>query len=130
MVDWDYKGDKVDRINQQKRLIVMHVRNVDEKLKNYIVDIVFATRDLEKYNLGDLKDFVQYGGSPRATIYLTKASQAHAFMRGRGYVIPEDIKAVGHDVLRHRIIPSYEAEAEGITTEDLIDKIFDEIEVP
>lgn len=103
---------------------------IDEKLKNYIIDIVFATREPEKYNLSDFKDLIAYGASPRASINLTKAACAHAFIRGRGYVIPEDIKLVGLDVLRHRVIPTYEAEAENITSEDIIKKIFDEIEVP
>jgi MoxR-like ATPase len=103
---------------------------VDEKVKDYIVNIVFASREPEKYGLGELKDLIAYGASPRATIYLNLAAKAHAFMKGRGYITPEDIKAIGHDVLRHRIIITYEAEAEEITPDDIVSKIFDAIEVP
>jgi MoxR-like ATPase len=102
---------------------------VDEKIKDYILNIVFATRAPEEYNL-DLKDLIAYGASPRASIYLNLASKAHAFLKGRGYVTPEDVKAIGMDVLRHRVIVTYEAEAEEITSEDIVKKVFDEIEVP
>lgn len=103
---------------------------VDEKIKNYIIDLVFATRDPESYGLDELKGLIEYGSSPRASIYLTTASRAHAFLRRRGYVTPEDVKSVGMDVLRYRIIITYEAEAEEITSEDIIQKIFNKIEVP
>jgi len=103
---------------------------VDEKVKNYIVDIVFATREPENYNLKDLKPLIAYGASPRATIYLTLASKAYAFLQGRGYVTPEDVKIIGLDVLRHRVLLSYEAEAEEMTSEDIIKQIFDGVEVP
>ncbi|MBN1823446.1 MAG: MoxR family ATPase [Endomicrobiales bacterium] len=103
---------------------------VDEKVKNYVVDIVFATRKPEDYNLKDLKALISYGASPRATINLTLAAKAYAFLQGRGYVTPEDIKTIGPDVLRHRIIVSYEAEAEEMTSEDIIKQIFDGVEVP
>jgi MoxR-like ATPase len=103
---------------------------VDPKVEDYIVSIVFATREPEKYNLNDLKDLIAYGASPRATIFLTRVARAHAFIRGRGYVTPEDIKSVGVDVLRHRVLLTYEAEAENITSEDIIQKIFDSVEVP
>ncbi len=103
---------------------------MDEKLEKYILDIVFATREPQQYKLGELKDLIQYGASPRATIYLTLAAKAYAFTQGRGYVTPQDIKSIGLDVLRHRVIVSYEAEAEEKTSEDIIKKIFDEIEVP
>jgi len=103
---------------------------VDEKIKNYIIDLVFATRDPESYGLDELKGLIEYGSSPRASIYLTTASRAHAFLKRRGYVTPEDVKSVGMDVLRHRIIITYEAEAEEITSEDIIQKIFNKIEVP
>ncbi len=108
------------------------VKNVyiDEKIKNYIVNIICATRDPEAYKLKNLKGLIMYGASPRATIYLNIASKAYAFMRGRGYVIPDDIKAIGLDILRHRVIVTYEAEAEEMTSEDIVKKIFDEIEVP
>ncbi|MFA5388156.1 MAG: MoxR family ATPase [Candidatus Omnitrophota bacterium] len=102
---------------------------MDEKIKDYIVNIVYATRLPEDYKL-NIKNFIAYGASPRASIYLNIASKAHAFIRGRGYVIPEDIKAVGMDILRHRVIVTYEAEAEEMTSEDIVKKIFDEIEVP
>ena len=104
--------------------------HMDEKIKDYILDIVFATRNPEKYGIKELKGMIAYGASPRASIYLTVTSKAYAFIKRRGYVIPEDIKSIGYDVLRHRIIPTYEAEAEGLTTDDIIRKIFDEVEVP
>ncbi|MBF0484194.1 MAG: AAA family ATPase [Candidatus Omnitrophica bacterium] len=103
---------------------------VDEKVQKYIVDIVDATRSPEKYKLNDLKGLIQYGGSPRATINLTIASKAYAFLQGRGYVTPQDVKSIGMDVLRHRIIVTYEAEAEEKTSEDIVTRIFNEIPVP
>ncbi len=103
---------------------------VDDKVKDYIVNIVFASREPEKYGLADLKDLIAYGASPRATIYLNLAAKAHAFLKGRGYVTPEDVKAIGHDVMRHRILVTYEAEAEEITSDDIVTKIFDAVEVP
>jgi len=102
---------------------------IDEKIKDYIVNIVCATRDPKKYGL-DLGNFISYGASPRATIYLTLAAKAHAFIQQRGYVTPQDVKSIGPDVLRHRIIVSYEAEAEDKTSEDIIKTVFDNIEVP
>jgi MoxR-like ATPase len=102
---------------------------MDEKVKDYIVNLVFATRDPKAYKL-DLEQFIQYGASPRATIYLTVAAKAHAFLQGRGYVTPQDVKTIGMDVLRHRVIISYEAEAEDMASEDVIQKIFDHVEVP
>ena len=103
---------------------------MDEKIEKYILDIVFATREPEKYRLDGLAKLIQYGASPRASIYLTVASKAYAFLNGRGYVTPQDIKSIGPDILRHRIIVSYEAEAEEKTSEDVIKRIFEEIEVP
>ncbi len=103
---------------------------IDEKIKDYIVDIVFATREPENYGLNDLSGLIEYGSSPRASIYLVLASKAQAFLRRRGYVTPEDVKEIGMDVLRHRVIVTYEAEAEEITSEDIIKRIFDHIEVP
>ena len=103
---------------------------MDEKIEKYIVDIVEATRFPERYHMLELKGLIQYGASPRATINLAIASKAYAFLQGRGYVTPQDIKSIGMDVLRHRVIVSYEAEAEEKTSEDLIQKIFDSIEVP
>jgi MoxR-like ATPase len=102
---------------------------IDDKVKDYIVDIVCATRDPEAYKL-PLKGLIQLGASPRATIALTLASKAYAFMRGRGYVTPQDVKTIGMDVLRHRVAVTYEAEAEDKTSEDVIQKIFDELPVP
>lgn len=103
---------------------------VDEKVKDYIINIVFATREPAKYGLGELTDLIAYGASPRASIYLNLAAKAHAFLKGRGYITPEDIKAIGYDVLRHRIIITYEAEAEEIDSDKIVAKIFDTIEVP
>ena len=103
---------------------------LDEKLEKYILDIVFATREPKKYKLDELSGLIQYGASPRATIYLALAAKAYAFTQGRGYVSPQDIKTIGPDVLRHRVIVSYEAEAEEKTSEDIIKKIFSEVEVP
>jgi len=102
---------------------------IDDKIKDYIIDIIFATRDPKAYNL-KLKEFIEYGASPRATIYLTLAAKAHAFVRGRGFVTPQDVKSIGMDVLRHRVIITYEAEAEEMTPEDIVQKIFDNVEVP
>ena len=102
---------------------------IDEKVKDYIVDIVCATREPEKYGI-KLGNFINYGASPRATIYLALAAKAHAFIQQRGYVTPQDVKSIGYDVLRHRVIISYEAEAEDKTSEDIIKTIFDNIEVP
>ena len=103
---------------------------IDEKIERYIVDIVFATRDPESYGLKDLKPLIAYGASPRASIYQAKASKAHAFLRHRGYVTPEDVRAIGMDVLRHRVIVTYEAEAEEIAPEDVVRKVLNNIEVP
>ncbi|MHC4544586.1 MAG: AAA family ATPase, partial [Planctomycetota bacterium] len=102
---------------------------IDEKIKDYIVDIVFATREPDKYGI-KMANFISYGASPRATIYLAIAAKAHAFIQQRGYVTPQDIKSIGPDILRHRLIVSYEAEAEDKTSEDIIKTIFDNIEVP
>jgi MoxR-like ATPase len=102
---------------------------VDDKLKDYMVDLVIATRRPEEYNI-EITDYIQYGASPRATIFLSLASRAYAFLQGRAYVTPQDIKAVAPDVLRHRIILTYEAEAEDITTDQIIGQVFDSVEVP
>jgi MoxR-like ATPase len=102
---------------------------IDDRVKDYIVNIVFATREPERYNL-KIRDYIQFGGSPRATISLAMAAKAHAFMEGRGFATPQDVKSIGEDVLRHRLIVSYEAEAEDITSEQLIQKIFETIPVP
>ncbi|QWR76412.1 AAA family ATPase [Candidatus Magnetomonas plexicatena] len=103
---------------------------MDEKIEKYIVDIVFATRKPQDYKLADLSGLIQYGASPRATIYLALASKAAAFMQGRGFVTPQDVKTIGHDVLRHRVVVSYEAEAENVTSDDIVRRIFEEVAVP
>ncbi|MCQ2272341.1 MAG: MoxR family ATPase [Bacteroidales bacterium] len=103
---------------------------IDEKIANYIADIVFATRYPEEFNLGQFKNMISYGASPRATINLALAAQAYAFIKRRGYVIPEDIRAICHDVMRHRIGLSYEAEAENVTTDNIISEILNTVEVP
>jgi MoxR-like ATPase len=102
---------------------------IDEKLQDYIVEVVFATREPKVFGI-DMEHLIHFGASPRASIYLNQAARAYAFLQGRGYVTPQDIKSIGRDVLRHRIIVSYEAEAENLTTDDIITKIFDNIEVP
>jgi MoxR-like ATPase len=102
---------------------------IDDRVKDYIVDVVFATREAATYNLR-LEGLIRYGASPRATIYLALGARAHAFLNGRGYVTPQDVKSVGADVLRHRIIVSYEAEAEGVTSETIIERIFAGLPVP
>lgn len=107
----------------------MHQVYMDEKVKRYIVDIVCATREPKKFNL-DLSGLISYGASPRATIYLNLAARAHAFLRGRAYVTPDDVKIVGPDVLRHRVILSYEAEAEELNSDDIVSRIFNGVEVP
>jgi MoxR-like ATPase len=103
---------------------------VDEKVKEYIVDIVFATREPAKHGLKDLAPLVEYGASPRASIALNLAARAHAFLRHRGYVTPEDVKAIGPDVLRHRLVLTYEADAEEVTSEQVVKRVFDVVEVP
>ena len=102
---------------------------VDEKLQDYILEIIFATREPKVFGI-DIEELIQYGASPRASIYLNQAVKAYAFLQGRGYVVPQDIKTVGLDILRHRVILSYEAEAEDLTSDDIINKIFENIEVP
>jgi len=103
---------------------------IDPKIKQYIIDVVFATRDPVAYGMRDLGGLIAYGASPRATIYLNLAAKGHAFIRRRGYVTPEDVKAVGLDVLRHRVIVTYEAEAEEVTSEQVVREIFDHVEIP
>ena len=119
------KPDDIVRARQVVREVYM-----DEKIEKYITDIVFASRYPEKYNLKKLEGLIAFGGSPRASINLALAAKAYAFIKRRGYVIPEDIRAVAHDVLRHRIGLTYEAEAENITSEDIINDILNTVEVP
>ncbi len=118
----------LDDIQKAKDLV--HEVYIDQKVKDYIVDIVFATRQPEKYGLDNIKPLISIGSSPRATINLTLASKAYAFLQGRSFVIPEDIKTIGMDVLRHRIIITYEAEAESLKSDDIIKQIFSEIPIP
>jgi len=109
---------------------VVNLVYVDDKIKDYIVNIVFATREPAGYGMPDLEGLIEYGASPRASIYLSQTAKAYAFMQERGYVTPQDIKSIGMDVLRHRVIVSYEAEAEELTSEDIIQRVFDHVEVP
>ncbi len=109
---------------------VMHQIYIDEKVKEYILNVVFATREPAKHGLKDLADYIEYGASPRATLFLSLAARAHAFLRHRGFVTPEDVKAIGFDVLRHRVTLTYEAEAEELTPEKIIQRVFDRVEVP
>lgn len=117
--------EQINRARQAVKEVYM-----DEKIEKYILDIVFATRNPEKYNLPNLKGLISFGASPRGSINLAMASKCYAFIKRRGYVIPEDVRAVVHDVLRHRIGITYEAEAENITSEDIINQIVNEVEVP
>jgi MoxR-like ATPase len=103
---------------------------VDDRVKDYIVDVVFATREPQKKGMKELAPLIEYGASPRASIALNLAARAHAFLRHRGYVTPEDVKAIGPDVLRHRVVLSYEAEAEEVTAEDIVRRVFEVVEVP
>ncbi len=103
---------------------------MDEKIEKYIIDLVMATRNPEDYNLGEIKNLIAYGASPRASMYLVLVSKSRAFLQNRGYVVPEDVRYVGEDILRHRIIPTYEAEAEEVTSEDIIQRLFETIQVP
>ncbi|MBD3167165.1 AAA domain-containing protein [bacterium] len=140
-----HSTDSAEQINAVlEPSLIIEARDVvkriylDEKIENYILDIVFATRDPESYKLKiavngtetPLRPMISYGASPRATLYLARAARAWAFLQGRAYVIPEDIRAVGHDVLRHRILPSFEAEAEELTSDDLVRAVLHGIEVP
>jgi MoxR-like ATPase len=118
----------IERIMALRQL--MHQIYIDEKVKDYILDLVFATRNPQDYKLPDLKPLISYGASPRASIMLTLAAKANAFLQGRGYVTPDDVKQIGADVLRHRVLVTYEAEAEDITSDDIVKKIFDQVEVP
>jgi MoxR-like ATPase len=116
-----------DLINARQLVTKIYM---DDKIRDYIVDIVFATRSPEEYGLSKLRPLIDVGASPRASISLTRAARAHAFIKHRGYVTPEDVKSIAMDVLRHRIIPSYEAEAEEMSSEQIVKMILDQIEVP
>lgn len=129
-------GDKFNVKPILKAQEILEARKVvrqvylDEKIERYIVDIVFATRFPEKYDLKELKDMISFGGSPRASINLALAARTYAFIKRRGYVIPEDVRAVAHDVLRHRIGLTYEAEASNVTSDEIVSKILNKVEVP
>lgn len=129
-------GDKINLKPILKADEILEARKVvrqvylDEKIEKYIVDIVFATRYPDKYDLKELKDMIGFGGSPRASINLALAARSYAFIKRRGYVIPEDVRAVAHDVLRHRIGLTYEAEASNMTSDEIVSKILNKIEVP
>ncbi|MDX2127855.1 MAG: MoxR family ATPase [Chloroherpetonaceae bacterium] len=118
----------VDEILRARR--VVNDVYMEEKVKKYIVDIVIATREPEKFGMPELRNLIQYGASPRATINLNLASKAHAFLNRRGYVTPDDVKLIAYDVLRHRIIPTYEAEAEDVRAEDIVRKVLNAVNVP
>ncbi len=124
----------VDTVITAERILsaceVVNEIYMDPKVEEYIVNVVFATREPAKAGLAETADLIEYGASPRATLFLTRAARAHAFVKSRGYVTPEDVKAIGMDVLRHRVILTYEAEAENITAEDIIRRVFDNVEVP
>ena len=109
---------------------VVRMIYVDDKIKDYIVDLVNATRAPEEVGIPDLQALIENGASPRATIFLLRAAKGHAFLRGRSYVTPEDVKTIGADILRHRIMPSYEAEAEEMDSDALVGILFDHVEVP
>jgi len=130
----DNKPIKVNKVIKPKDVLdtraLVNDIYVDEKIKEYVLNIVFSTRTPEEYGLKDISEFIEFGASPRASIYLVRAAKANALLDQRGYVSPEDIKEIGKDVLRHRIIMTYEAEAENVTPEDIVDRIFDEIEIP
>ena len=117
--------EEIARVNQSYQMVYM-----DERIKDYIINLVFATRFPSEAGLENLESLIQFGASPRASIYLTETAKALAFIRHRGYVTPEDVKIIGRDVLRHRIILSYEAEAQSLTSDDVITQIFDRIDVP
>lgn len=129
-------GEKIDVKAILKPEEIIEARKVvrqvyiDEKIEQYIADIVFATRYPDKYNMRDMKEYISFGASPRASINLALAARAYAFIKRRGYVIPEDVRAVAHDVLRHRIGLSYEAEANNMTPDEIVSKILNSVEVP
>ena len=129
-ISYPHKQEERDIMRMNLSGAGMPAVDMDEKIEKYIVDIIFATREPAEYNLPKLQNLIAYGGSPRASISLAKAARAYAFIRRRGYVIPEDVRAVCHDVLRHRIGLTYEAEAENITTEELITDILNNVIVP
>ena len=128
------REERVERVASPEDLETlkeeMRKIHIDEELKGYIVDLVFATRQPQQFGLEDIREYIQYGASPRASINLYKGAQAHAFLRGKEFVTPVDIAAMAKDVLRHRVILSYEAEAEGITSDEIIDKVIEAVPLP
>ncbi|PCJ20344.1 MAG: ATPase [Candidatus Cloacimonadota bacterium] len=128
------KSQKIEAVMSVDDLMeirkVIDMIHVDEKINQYIIDLIFATRDPQAYGISGLDDLIQYGASPRASIYLNKLARVYAFLQGRAYVVPNDIKAIGMDVLRHRVLITFEAEAEEKTSEDIIEQIFDSVKVP
>ncbi|MCD4818259.1 MAG: MoxR family ATPase [Candidatus Cloacimonetes bacterium] len=137
ILDLMVKDEEIDVKSVISPNDILEMRNLikdiymEEKIKEYILDLVFATRNPDNYkNLKEVSNLIECGASPRATIYLAQAAKAHAFLEHRGYVTPDDIKAIGKDILRHRLILTYEAEAEQISQDDIVNKLFDEIEVP
>jgi MoxR-like ATPase len=122
------QSSSIEKVLELRRL--METIYVDDKVKSYVVDLVSATRHPEEAGLQKLKQLILYGGSPRASLSLTRAARAHAFLAGRGFVTPQDVKAVGMMVLRHRVITTYEAEAEEVTSEDILQQVFDHVPVP
>jgi MoxR-like ATPase len=132
LVDSNFSPDLKPRFSPENLWAIREAVSqiyIDPKVKDYIVKIVFATREPKELKLG-IENYIHFGASPRASIYLHQVSKAYAFLQGRGYVTPQDVKTMGFDVLRHRIITTYEAEAEGLTSDQIIQKIFDNIEVP
>jgi MoxR-like ATPase len=125
------RAEKVSSIDEvlSARSVVSKIY-IDDTIRDYIIDVVHATREPRNYGLVELAPLIDYGASPRASIFLATAARAHAFLRHRGYVTPEDVKAVGQDVLRHRVVLTYEAEAEEISSEDVIRRLFEHVEVP
>ena len=124
------QNSRAEALNLIRTIIKTRDIYIDEKLRDYIVDIIVATREPAQAGLRDIADYIEYGASPRATIFLNLAARAHAFINHRSYVSPEDIKAVATDVLRHRVIVTYEAEADEVTPEAVVEQILETIEVP
>ena len=125
------EGEQVEMIETGRESCEKEeIETVDEKVEEYILNLVFATRNPKDFHLDDLENFIEYGASPRASINLVLASKARAFLEHRGYITPEDVRYIGADILRHRIILTYEAEAEEITSDDIVQRLFDTIEVP
>ena len=128
MMAWDLSANWTQELLRMRALL--DTIYLDDKVKSYIVDLVFATRQPEEAGLPKLKPLILYGASPRASLALARASRARAFLEGRGFVTPQDVKAVGTMVMRHRVLTTYEAEAEGVTSEQVLKQVFDTVRVP